>query len=148
MTTAIDKSTCEAEIRQLVSNRAEAVRAKDLEKAMSDHAPDILLYDALAPLRYSGVDEARKRTEEWFGWYDGPIGYDVRELEVTAGEDVAFCSFLYHVSGTMTNGNKVNMWVRSTLGYRKSKGEWQLVHEHNSVPFDAETGKADLGLEP
>jgi hypothetical protein len=25
---------------------------------------------------------------------------------------------------------------------------WMVTHEHNSVPFDAETGKASLDLKP
>src|SRR3982750_1464663 len=102
----------EDEIRKLVENRVESVRTKDIDRLMADHAPDILLFDVLIPLQYSGAIEAQKRTAEWFGWYDGPIGYEVIDLRVTAGEDVAFCSYLYHVTGTMTNGNKVNMWVR------------------------------------
>ncbi|MEO5953867.1 MAG: nuclear transport factor 2 family protein [Chloroflexia bacterium] len=148
MTTATSKTTSEAEIRELVNNRVASVHTKDIDKVMADHAPDILLFDALVPLQYTGVEEARKRTAEWFGWYDGPIGYEIAELNIKAGEDVAFCSYLYHVTGTMTNGNKVDMWVRTTLGCERSGGEWRVTHEHNSVPFDAETGKAGLDLKP
>ena len=148
MSAVTSKLTAEAEIRDLVNNRVESVRAKDVNKVMSDHAPDILLFDVLIPLQYSGVEEARKRTEEWFSAYGGPIGYEVRDLNITAGADVAFCSFLYHVTGTMTNGTEVNMWVRTTLCCRKIEGRWLVTHEHNSVPFDAETGKVGLDLKP
>jgi uncharacterized protein (TIGR02246 family) len=148
MSAVTSKPTAEAEIRDLINSRVESVHAKDVDRLMSDHAPDILLFDVLIPLQYSGVEEARKRTEEWFSWYGGPIGYEVRDLDITAGADVAFCSFFYHVTGTMTNGTEVNMWVRTTLCCRKIDGKWLVTHEHNSVPFDAETGKAGLDLKP
>jgi hypothetical protein len=31
---------------------------------------------------------------------------------------------------------------------RKIDGQWKVVHEHVSVPFDMETGKAMLDLKP
>jgi ketosteroid isomerase-like protein len=47
----------------------------------------------------------------------------------------------------MTNGSAVDMWVRSTVCLRTS-GDWLIVHEHTSVPFDAESGRATLDLTP
>jgi len=40
------------------------------------------------------------------------------------------------------------MWWRSTVCYRKTEGSWKITHEHNSVPFNVETGKPSLDLEP
>ena len=40
------------------------------------------------------------------------------------------------------------MWVRATVCYRKIDGTWMVTHEHNSVPFDVESGKASLDLKP
>jgi ketosteroid isomerase-like protein len=40
------------------------------------------------------------------------------------------------------------MWVRATTCYRKLDGMWTIVHEHQSVPFDPNTGAASLDLEP
>ncbi|HEX7243912.1 MAG TPA: SgcJ/EcaC family oxidoreductase [Longimicrobiaceae bacterium] len=138
----------ESEIRALIEERVRAVRAKDVDGAMASHAPDVAMFDVIDPLRYGGSDAVRERVEAWFGMYDGPIGYEVRDLSVTAGGDVAFCHFLYHVSGTKTDGGKVSMWVRATMGFRRTGGAWVLVHDHESVPFDPETGRASLGLEP
>jgi hypothetical protein len=36
------------------------------------------------------------------------------------------------------------MVIRTTDCVRKVKGKWLIVHEHNSVPVDPATGKADL----
>lgn len=140
--------SAEAEIRELVEARVRAVAAKDAKAATAHHAQDITMFDVVPPLRYAGRDEVRRRTAEWFAAYDGPIGYEVRDLAVMTGGDLAFCRYLYRVSGQMTNGSAVTMWVRATLCFQRAGAAWQLVHEHDSVPFDPETGKAALDLEP
>jgi ketosteroid isomerase-like protein len=140
--------TAESQIRSLIENRARAVRDKDLAGAISDHAPDILLFDAIPPLQYVGSDTAKERTEAWFSSYEGPIGFEIRDLQIAAGESVAFCHYLYHVTGTLKDGTQVDMWVRATNGFKKIDGAWKMTHEHNSVPFDAGSGQAALGLEP
>jgi uncharacterized protein (TIGR02246 family) len=148
MTPENSKATDEAQLRALIDNRVEAVRNKDANALMSQHAPDVLMFDALNPLQYIGADKVRARAEEWLSWYQGPIGYEVRDLSITAGEEAAFCHYLYRVSGTMTNGKEVEMWVRSTVCFRKIEGKWMVAHEHSSVPFDAESGKASVDLKP
>lgn len=40
------------------------------------------------------------------------------------------------------------MWVPATMCFRKVEDAWLVVHEHNSVPFDPETGKAALDIKP
>lgn len=148
MTAENDKATDEAQLRALIDNRVEAVRNKDVNALMAQHAPDVVMFDALNPLQYVGADKVRERAEEWFSWYQGPIGYEVRDLSITASEEAAFCHYLYRVSGTMTNGKEVDMWVRSTVCFSKIDGKWMVAHEHSSVPFDAESGKASVDLKP
>ncbi len=133
---------------QLLDNRVKAVHSKDINALMSNYAPDAREFDAVNPLQYIGIAGPRKRAEEWFSAYQGAIGYEIRELTIAAGADLAFCHFLYRISGTMTNGNEVDMWLRATLGCHKLDGKWLVTHEHSSVPFDMESGKAALNLKP
>ena len=147
MTTQNDSSDGD-QVRQLIENRAQAVRAKDLGGATVANAPDILTFDVLPPLRNAGADGIRERTEHWFGGYPDAPGYEIRDLEVVTGINVAFAYYLYHVSGTLANGSKVDMWVRATLGLQKLDGVWKIVHEHNSTPFDPESGRALIDLQP
>lgn len=148
MTTEKSKTTNEAQLRALIEARVKAVHAKDIDGLMSNHAQDILMFDALNPLQYTGSDGVRARAEQWFSWYQGPIGYEVRDLSITADESVAFCHYLYRVSGMMTNERQVDMWVRSTICFSKIDGTWMVTHEHNSVPFEAESGRASVDLKP
>ena len=138
----------EAQIRGLIEERVKAVRNKDINELMSNHAPDVLSFDVLNPLQYTGSDKVRERAEEWLSSYQGPIGYEIRDLSVVTGDAAAFCHYLYRVSGTLSDGGRVDMWVRATVCWRNIDGKWMIVHEHQSVPFDVETGKASLNLKP
>lgn len=142
------KATDEALIRGLIEDRVKAVYAKNVTEIMPHHAPNVLMFDVVNPLQYVGSDAVRERVSEWFSLYAGPIGYKIRDLKITAGDDVAFCHYLYQVNGTITDGEKVNMWVRATVCFRKIDGAWMIMHEHDSVPFDPESGEASLDLEP
>ena len=148
MTTASNTTPNEVQIRELIDDRVRAIHEKDVEALVARSAPDVVSFDALPPLHRTGAEAIRARLREWFGWYDGPIGYEVRDLRITAGDDVAFAHYLYRVTGTMTNGTAVDMWVRTSMGLRKIDGTWTIAHEHTSVPFDTESGQAALDLTP
>lgn len=141
-------TTAEQELRDLVDARVAAVHAKDRASLTAAHAADVVAFNVLPPLQLHGPDEIDAQTEQWFAGYPGPIGYDVHELQVHADGDVGFCSFLYHVTGTLASGDDVDMWVRATLGCRRVDGAWKIVHDHESVPFDPQTGQALIGLAP
>jgi len=148
MTTENGRASDEAQIHKLIEDRVEAVRDKDLARAMASVGPEILSFDVVNPLRYSGSEALRQRAQAWFSSYQGPIGFEVRDLSITAGHDVAFSYSLNRVVGTLTDGTRIDMWWRSTVGYRKVDGRWLTTHEHNSVPFNPENGKASLDLKP
>ena len=138
----------QAQIRGLIESRVRAIAAKDIETLMANHAPDVLSFDVINDLQVRGADAVRARAQAWFSAYPGRIGYEVRDLKITAGSDVAFCTYLYHVTGTLHDGAAVSMWVRATVCLQKIGGSWRIVHEHQSVPFDTETGQAGLDLQP
>jgi ketosteroid isomerase-like protein len=49
--------------------------------------------------------------------YQRPLGYEIRNLTITLGDDVAFGHSLNRVSGTLKNGNKTDFWLRWTERY-------------------------------
>lgn len=143
-----DDVTDEGIIRGIIEARVRAVGEKDIDALMAHHARKVLTFDVLDPLRNSGAEVVRRRAEKWLSSYDGAPGYEVRDLSVTAGETVTFCHYVYRVSGKLKEGGEVDMWVRATICFVKEGGEWKIMHEHQSVPFDARTGKASLDLRP
>jgi len=148
MTTANGKAIGEAEIRALMGARVEAVRAKDLDGLLSHHAPDVRSFDVVNPLQHIGSDAIRARAAAWLSSFRGPIGFEIRDLGIAAGDDMAFCHSLNRVGGTTTDGRKIDMWWRATVCFRKIDGKWMVTHEHSSVPFDVASGKASLDLKP
>lgn len=148
MTALNTKANNEAQIRALVDDRVKAVRERDINRAMSYIAPDVLVFDVVNPLQFSGADGLRKRAQEWFSSFDGPINFEISEPHISAGDDVAFSHTLNHVSAVKKGGAKLDMWWRSTVCYSKIDSKWLVTHEHDSVPFDPATGKASLDLQP
>jgi uncharacterized protein (TIGR02246 family) len=141
-------TTAQDELRALVAERVDAVHAKNPGPLADAQAPDVILFNTLPPLHQTGKEALIEQTKAWFSAYSSDIGYEVEQLHVDADGDLGFCSFLYHVSGTLAAGGDVDMWVRATLCCRRVDGRWLITHDHESVPFDAETGQALTSLRP
>lgn len=146
--TADNLGSAAAQIRALVEAQAQAIRAKDVDGSVSGYAPDVVLFDVVDPLRSIGSGAVRQRLAAWFASFEGPIGCELLELCITAGDDVAFSHSLNRVDATTIDGGKLDMWWRQTACYRKEDGRWRVAHAHASVPFDPANGQASLGLRP
>jgi len=139
----------EARVRELMADLAAAVRAKDLDRVIAHYAADVVTFDLAPPLQYVGRDALRQNLAGWFPTFQGPVGFDIHDLSITAGADVAFCRSLTRISGKRTNGEETDTWVRATVGFRKVGSKWLIGHEHASVPFYMDgSGRAALDLKP
>ena len=148
--TAESDTTAREQIRALLNDRAAAITAKDARNAVAHYAPDVVSFELAPPLRYAG-DEVRDPAglDGWFETWDGPIGYDIGEPVIEAGENVAFCHGLTHTTGTRTDGQREDLWFRSTVGLRRTPAGWQIAHEHNSTPLYMDgSGRAATDLRP
>jgi ketosteroid isomerase-like protein len=138
----------EADIRQRIDKAVEAIRAMDLEGVKPMYAPDIVSFDIVPPLQHVGAAAKLKNWVDVFTAYCPPLSYEIRDLTITVGDDVAFGHSLARLSGTLKNGKKSGYWVRWTTCLRKSDGSWLIVHDQISVPVDFGSGRALLDLEP
>jgi uncharacterized protein (TIGR02246 family) len=129
-----DRRRDEADIHALIENWAKAVRAENLEGILADHSPDILMFDLPRPTQSRGIDAYRKTWPPLFAWLRGSGAFDLSDIDVTAGDDVAFVTALIHCRGTEANGEKTQLEVRLTVGLRKIGGRWVVTHEHHSEP--------------
>jgi uncharacterized protein (TIGR02246 family) len=143
-----DSATNEGAIRDLIDRCVNAIRTKDIEAVMSAYAADVVAFDVIPPLQYVGADAYRKVWQELFDTFQSPIPYEIRDLTITAGDDIAFSHSLNRNNGTMKNGHKVDLWLRFTACYRKIKGEWRIAHLQVPLPVDLRTGKAAVDLQP
>jgi uncharacterized protein (TIGR02246 family) len=145
---AIQRATDEANIRQRINRWVEALCTMDLEGVMSLYAPDIVSFDLVPPLQHVGAKAKEKTWANVFGMFQRPLGYEIRDLTLTLGDDVAFGHSLNRVSGTLKNGNRTDFSVRWTACFRKIDGNWLIAHDQVSVPVDPQSGRALLNLEP
>ena len=133
--TANSSSTIdEAAIRRIVERWAKAVRGKNIDGILADHAPDILMFDVPAPLVSRGIEAYRKTWDLFFAWADEPVVFDITEMNVIAGNDVAFVTALMRCAGTEKSGEKVKLAFRLTVGLQKKGSKWIVMHEHHSIP--------------
>jgi ketosteroid isomerase-like protein len=144
----VKDANSDAAIRRIIDARTEAINAGDVDAMGADVADDIVTFDVVKPLRSLGKAGSRKRANEWLANYDGRPRWENRDVTIVADGDVAFSHALSHVTGTLKTGTAVDMWLRTTLGFRRISGRWLIVHDHGSDPFDPETGKASLDLKP
>lgn len=116
---------------------------------MSIYAPDVVSFDIEPPLQHMGADAKRRNWERVFAAYEHPLGYEIRDLTITVGGDVAFAHSLNRLGGTSKSGTTTTgFWVRATTCFRKINGDWFIAHDQVSVPLDVTTGGALLNLEP
>lgn len=149
MPTDVSTTLAEAQIRQLIDGYVNAVRARDLDAIIANYANDVVFFDAIPPLQYTGAQAYRKNWQDCFDAMEGAIGYEIADLDVSANDELGFAHSVNRLSGTVKkDGTKMEMWFRSTVGFRKAGGKWLVTHEHASVPFDPESEKAATDLKP
>jgi ketosteroid isomerase-like protein len=126
----------EAGIRALIDERTAAMRARDSARAMATLADDIVAFELAPPLAL-GPEAARDEAglAAWLAGWEGPVGIEIRDLHIEAGGDVGWCRSLNRLHGTLKDGRQVDMWMRSTLAFRREDGAWKIVHGHSSLPF-------------
>lgn len=137
----------EAAIRLLIERMVESIRTADLDGLKACFAADIVSFDVGPPLRSVGAQAKLGNWEEAFAVLPPPLGYEIHDLTITVGEDVAFAHSINRLSGTL-NGKRFGPWVRWTAGLRKIDGHWVIAHDQVSVPVDHVSGTALLNLEP
>jgi uncharacterized protein (TIGR02246 family) len=139
----------EAAIREVIERWRRGIYAKDVDAVLSTRAPDVLGYDLAPPLLHRGTDVYRKNLQAWFPTWDGPIEYDVRDLDVQVAGDLAVSTSLNRIRGKRTDGEQTDVWIRATVVYRRIDGGWLVTHEHESVPFYMDGSyKAAVDLRP
>ncbi|MFG2494219.1 YybH family protein [Streptomyces caniferus] len=150
MTTDIARTTDETRIRELLEDRAAATTARDARRFLASCAPDLVDFSLAPPLQFRGPEALdRQGVEAWYATWEGPIEVSLTQVEVTVGDDVAFCHSIDRMRGTKTDGFEVELWSRATVGLRKIDGTWKITHTHSSVPFLMDgSGLAALDLEP
>ena len=123
-----------AAVRDLIETWADAVRRKDYEGILRSHTADFVMFDVPPPFKSVGLDAYWKTWDVFYSWSSGPVRFEIQEIDVTAGVDVAFAFASMRCEGPGADGKPEPLNFRLTICLRKVDGRWMIAHEHHSVP--------------
>ncbi len=127
--------TAEADIRTVITRWVDAIRACDLDGVTAAHAQDIVMFDVPPP--YGGIRGLQQYRDSWppfFEFIRSGATFELVELDVEAGADVAFAFGLLRCGGDREFAENPDNRLRLTMGLRRDGEAWQIVHEHHSFP--------------
>lgn len=111
--------------------QAAGTAAKDLDGLMAHIAPDVVSYEQGGRMAYTGVDEVREVCREGPASAPGRIDFDIPDLAVRVSGDLAVAWGLDRV---VADGAAADS--RGTRVFERPDGEWQMIHQHLSVPAE------------
>jgi ketosteroid isomerase-like protein len=102
---------------------------------LADHAADIVMFDVPPPDDgVRGIDAYRDTWPPFFDWQRQGARFEIVELDVAAGDGVAFAHALLRCGTPAELDEDPNRRLRLTIGLRKEAGRWVIAHEHHSFP--------------
>jgi len=129
-------SADEAEIRHIMHDWARALEAKDLDGLVKDYASDAVLFDAIPPYKTVGRDAIRQAWANCLPYFPEQFKSEHRDIQIHVSGETAFAYCLHHFVPTPPSDPIGQSWMRVTIGFRKMGGQWKVIHEHVSVPFN------------
>lgn len=72
---------------------------------------------------------------------------ETRDLTIRVNNNLAAAHWLFRFKGGQDHP-AMQMWMRATAVCQRHQGDWQILHEHISVPFSPETTEAVFALDP
>jgi ketosteroid isomerase-like protein len=128
------KNTDDIRIRVLLEAWADAVRRHDLPAILAHHEPDIVMFDLPPPLQCKGIEAYKETWDLFFRCHKPGAAFDIEEVSVAAGQDVAFAAVIMRCDSSSNPADKNGFLFRLTVGLRKVNGQWSIAHEHHSEP--------------
>jgi uncharacterized protein (TIGR02246 family) len=124
----------EQRIRTLIERWSKAVREENRAAIGENHDPDILMFDVPPPLVSRGLDAYMATWETFFRAVEKPVAFNLSDVQVTCGSEVAFATAIGHCVDIAPSGKRQELTFRLTMGLRKIDGHWRITHEHHSLP--------------
>ncbi|MBE9178021.1 nuclear transport factor 2 family protein [Oculatella sp. LEGE 06141] len=134
-------SNNDAHIRQLIRAQQRAICTKDVDQIMSRYANEVILFDVKPPFQTRGKDAVRQVWKDALPHFPDAFEMETRDLTITVNENLATAHWLFRFKGEQDHP-AMQMWMRATAVCQKNQDDWQILHEHISVPFDPATSQA------
>ena len=102
------------------------------EQSTRHWAADALWFDIPA-FASKGIQPARKFFDKVFSGFES-CKVDILETDIVVNGNMGIVCTVQRVNVALKNGEKKSMFVRETDCFEKRANEWQLIHQHASVP--------------
>jgi ketosteroid isomerase-like protein len=120
-------------IEELIRRWVAAAHTGPVEAVVAHHAADIVMFDVPPPHRgVRGLEAYRRTWPGFLEWQSAGAVFQLEELDVTEGEDVAFAWALVRCGTTAGFAEDPERRLRLTVGLERDGDGWTVTHEHHS----------------
>jgi ketosteroid isomerase-like protein len=133
-----DSAREDLQIRQRIADQHAAICRKDVAGVMSHYADDAVIFNVKPPFQTRNRAGWREIWETSLAHFPSSFSTETKDLQIVVSGSLAIAHYLYRFTGLPGKQS----WIRNTAAYRNFAGQWLIVHEHYSVPFNPETSKA------
>lgn len=128
--------SADTEIREIFQRWVAAIQACDLDGVVAAHTDDIVMFDVPPPYDgIRGIADYRACWPQFFEFIGSGALFELVELDIVAGGDVAFARALLRCGKSEEFLANPDNRLRVTMGLRKIDGRWLIAHEHHSFPM-------------
>lgn len=132
--------TDEQQIQSMIETWAAAIDRGEFDGAVGDRTDDVVMFDVPPPHDgVRGIDAYHEVWPPFLAWQRDGGCFELVEVDVTAGDDVAYAHALLRCSTREDLAAHPERRLRITLGLRKESGRWLVAHEHHSFPLAGST---------
>lgn len=126
-------TTDHPDVRRVIDDWHRSIVRGDLEGVVAAHTDRIVMFDVPPPQRgVRGLAEYAASWPPFFDWLSSGASFEIDELDVVAGDDVAFAWALLRCGSADDLRERPNRRLRLTLGLRRLAAGWVIEHEHHS----------------
>lgn len=116
----------------LISIVKEMAESMTGEQSTRHWAKDALWFD-IPPFASKGVEPARKMFDKVFSSFQS-CKVDILETETTVSDAMGIVCTVQKINVVLKNGETKTLMARETDCFEKRNNQWQLIHQHASVP--------------
>jgi ketosteroid isomerase-like protein len=129
----ISSQNDEKAVRTLIEAWVSGVQACDLDAVCDHRSEEVVMFDVPPPEDgVRGTAAYRAAWPTFFDWVGGGARFELVELDVTAGTDVAYAWALLRCGTDDDLRSDTARRLRLTLGLRRNDAGWKVAHEHHS----------------
>ena len=129
-------TTTDSEVRAVIEKWAEATRQSRRDEILKHHSANLVIFDVLPPMKYESAESYRRSWDDWQPETQGEAIFNLENLTITTGSDVAFAHAFIRCGGTLPDGKTFQDLVRATFCLKKVNGSWVVEHQHISKPYE------------